>query len=205
MNNITIINSVAIANPEVKKGIAKIARLAEMTNKNTFEIAISLATLSHENYDNEEEIKNFTDLAKKVFGLSKSTAYDLVNVAERFTSMDFKNFSIRLPKRINEWVISKLYLLLPLTDAQIDDMFEKEVINSDMSVRDLKKAIEDYLTPVVESDAVEIEPEATETEESNDMLNEEPEDFTVTFHVPYKVEGDLYNEIQNLILDYLNK
>lgn len=79
------------------------------------------------------------DYALAEFDIAKSTTYNYITLAERFghRSEDDKLLFDGFDEKYKSYSSSKLNLLAPLTDDEIDDL----LIGPEMSVRDIKKKI----------------------------------------------------------------
>lgn len=164
MNNLTICTSYELTNKELNKVTNNIIKAGNNIGKATLDIALQLKRVDSERLFEDDGFKNACDYAMKVFGMSKTSAYDLINVG-MFLDLDTKKCV--LPVASTEWSHTQLQALVPLKSVEFaEDLIDGEIINSDMSVRDLKKTIEDYLNgdeELEEETDDSIEGEATET------------------------------------------
>lgn len=121
-----------------KKDIALIKRELGKVESSTMSIALALhriySTKSYELVD----YKNICELAKDMFGFSKSTCYNFINIVERFGIEN--NGTWEIAEQYRKFTYSQLLALIDVDKEKLS------LFSSDMSVRDIKgkvKALED--------------------------------------------------------------
>uniref|UniRef100_UPI004057B76A hypothetical protein n=1 Tax=Acetatifactor sp. TaxID=1872090 RepID=UPI004057B76A len=129
-------------NKSIKTELAKI--------DNSFEkIAFNLYWFSHNKAYEQLGYKTFADLASKEFNIAKSTAYNFINVVERFAERDEKGEVVeRIREEYKDFKSSKLIALL---DVPMDEQLSE--FDADMSVRDIKKKVKELTKEDVEENA----------------------------------------------------
>lgn len=143
MNELMIMQGVTLANKELKKATDNIIKAGNKIGNAKLDIALQLKKIETENLFVEDDFKNACDYAMQVFGMSKTTAYDLLNVG---MFLDVETKKCVLPIATTEWSHTQLQALTPLKSVEVAEiLIYEERVNSDMSVRDIKREVEEYL------------------------------------------------------------
>lgn len=131
-------------------------------------IAFNLHWINAKQAYKSEGFGNITDYAAEVFGYQKTTCYSLISVVDRFAKRDEKGaFMEAFDERVKGYSVSKLSLMVNLTDSEIDSL------NPSMSVRDIKafvKGLEGKALPALSEGDVESEPEETDDAENDENI-----------------------------------
>lgn len=145
----------------IKTAIGKIDTFFEI-------IAFNLHWINAKQAYKSEGFGNITDYAAEVFGYQKTTCYSLISVVDRFAKRDEKGaFMEAFDERVKGYSVSKLSLMVNLTDSEIDSL------NPAMSVRDIKafvKGLEGKALPDLSEGDGEPEPEETDYAENDENI-----------------------------------
>lgn len=96
-------------------------------------IAFNLHWINSKQAYKSEGFDSIVKYAESAFGYQKTTCYSLIGVVDRFAKRDEKGcFLESFDDRVKGYSVSKLSLMVNLTDAEID------TLNPGMSVRDIK-------------------------------------------------------------------
>ena len=99
-------------------------------------IAFNLHWINAKQAYKAEGHDTIVEYAAEQFGYQKSTCYSLISVVDRFAKRDEKGaFLEAFEDRVKGFSVSKLSLMINLTDAEIDSL------KPTMSVRDIKKFV----------------------------------------------------------------
>lgn len=146
----------------IKSSIGKI-------DSNFESIAFNLHWINAKQAFKAEGYPTIVEYAAEHFGYQKSTCYSLIAVVDRFAERDEKGaLKESFEKRVKDFSVSKLSLMVNLTDAEIDKL------KPTMSVRDIKKFVKGLegkaLPELSEGDGEspeDIDAEDNDTEDSN--------------------------------------
>lgn len=99
-------------------------------------IAFNLHWINAKQAFKAEGYPSIVEYAVEYFGYQKSTCYSLISVVDRFAKRDEKGaLTEAFDERVKGYSVSKLSLMVNLTDAEIDSL------KPTMSVRDIKKFV----------------------------------------------------------------
>lgn len=99
-------------------------------------IAFNLHWINAKQAFKAEGYPSIAEYADEQFGYQKTTCYSLIAVVNRFAKRDEKGaLTESLDERVKGYSVSKLSLMVNLTDAEID------TLDPSMSVRDIKKFV----------------------------------------------------------------
>lgn len=99
-------------------------------------IAFNLHWINAKQAFKAEGYPSIVEYAVEHFGYQKSTCYSLISVVDRFARRDEKGaLTEAFDERVKGYSVSKLSLMVNLTDAEIDSL------KPTMSVRDIKKFV----------------------------------------------------------------
>lgn len=108
--------------------------------------------------------KTFVDFTSKEYGVKKATAYNYVNIVERFGERDEQGLITgNIRKEFKDFKSSKLIALLDVVDVE-----QLKEFDAYMSVRDIKKKVK------------EINGEDTDVSDTSDNNNDDILDTTIT-------------------------
>lgn len=129
-------------------------------------IAFNLHWIKAKQAFKAEGYPTIVEYAAEHFGYQKSTCYSLIDVVDRFAKRDEKGaLTESFDERVKGYSVSKLSLMVNLTDAEIDSL------KPSMSVRDIKKFVKGLegkaLPELSEGDGESPEEEDGGTEDSN--------------------------------------
>ena len=139
-----------------------------------------------------EQFGNLTEYGEKVLGLKKAQTYALKSVGERFVNPKTKQSILHHTDK--DFSVSQLQALLPVKeDEVIYEWSEKEIVNPDMTVSEIKQIVKDYKNPKSESDE-ETDEIPADVKESDDSFNFK--DADVVFSIEIWCDGNSYNFMQ---------
>lgn len=134
-----IMNAVVEPSKEMKtaysKNISTIKRELGKVESSTLNIALAIHNLYVTRGYEIAEYKNICELAKDMFGFSKSTCYNFINIVEKFG--DNASGVWQISEDYKKFTYSQLLALLDVDKAQIPEFSEK------MSVREIKKKMKE--------------------------------------------------------------
>lgn len=86
----------------------------------------------------KDDFCNFSEYGQKVFGYNKSQLYALASIGNRFIDKDYNSL-------LNDtFTVTQMMLLLPYNNDEINEMYEHEIITSEMNTKEFKTAVNDY-------------------------------------------------------------
>lgn len=177
-NQVAIINRTA----GIKTHINAITKLNKRIRTDALEIALRLAIIKALPPTDFEALgyKNIVDLAADKFGYAKQTTYKFITCAERFITATGKETKLchydENGNQVADYSIGQLIELCPLTDEEARVMDECGDISPDMTTKELRKIVKEYLKPeetqkVDEEDAPDpIENTKTDKEKAYEAL-----------------------------------
>lgn len=113
---------------------------------NFLSVGCKLFYVSERQIYHNKGFSNVYDYAREEFGLAKTSTSNLLNVVKRFCFQDDK-CEFELCDKFKDYSFSKLCLLLPLTDEEIE-----KNINPSMSYRDIQAVKTSLKTNVIADD-----------------------------------------------------
>lgn len=139
-------------------------------------IAIALSKIDASKCYELDGFESVHDYSKQVLGINKSTSYAFLKIGYEY--VDSKSLeSVLKHEEGNDFSISQLQVILPLKSVDTaKELAEKDYINPNMSVKEIKEVVTEYMHPKNgegEGDEAENEPiEANVIEESSlEVLN----------------------------------
>lgn len=140
---------------DLRKSTNTIRLAGDGIRKNYLKIARELANIEINEWFVEDDFENVIEYAEKVFSIKKSTAYTLIEIGKNWINKE--GTRTVLTKEGADFTISQLGAMLP---AGVDDckkLIKKGAIDPTMSVRTIKKVINEFLNPsdVVDPDGEE--------------------------------------------------
>ena len=171
MNELVLSNKVELTNKALKKATDRIIKASENVNKNMFTIARELNDVSESKCYTDDGFKNVGEYAEKVFGFKKSATYNFISIGKLFT--DTATLTSNLEHTEHDYSVSQLTRLVPLGSSEVaNELIEKGLFNEDSTIKEIEKAVKDYLNPdIVDGEATEVDSEPFEE-------TEEPEEVT---------------------------
>lgn len=151
----------------LEKATNEIHKLETSSKKNLFTIANILVEVKTRELYKEEGFKTVSEYAAVKLGYKKSTVYKLTSVSERFLKGQDK--SILVGTTDDDFSLSQLSELIPLTDEVIREKIDTDEINTFMSskkIRDFVKSFNDKALEVKDEWVVE----KHQSEEPNDEV-----------------------------------
>lgn len=177
-NQVTVINRTA----GIKTHINAITKLNKRIRTDALEIALRLAIIKALPPTDFEALgyKNIVELAADKFGYAKQTTYKFITCAERFITATGKETKLchydENGNQTADYSIGQLIELCPLTDEEAQQMDACGDISPDMTTKELRKIVKEYLKPeeaqkVDEEDAPDpIENTKTDKEKAYEAL-----------------------------------
>lgn len=169
-------------------------------------IAFNLHWINAKQAYKSEGFDNIIKYAENAFGYQKTTCYSLISVVDRFAKRDEKGaFLEAFDDRVKGYSVSKLSLMVNLTDAEI------ESLNPGMSVRDIKayvKSLEGKPLPALSDGSAGSEGSEEESEEEagsgNDDVIVDAKEVTRQVLITCKGKEDCDAKIDK-IDDFINR
>lgn len=167
-------------------------------------IAFNLHWINAKQAYKSEGFGNITDYAAEAFGYQKTTCYSLISVVDRFAKRDEKGALLEaFDDRVKGYSVSKLSLMVNLTDSEIDSL------KPTMSVRDIKsfvKGLEGKALPALSEGDGEAEAEDTQEQEEREKETIVDSTATVISNTLIKFTGKYgYDKHVDKIDEYLQR
>ena len=155
-------NTITISG-NVTKQVNAISKLDRRIRTDAHEIAVRLACLKALPAEEFEQsgYQSVNALAQAEWGYSRDTVSKFTRVAERFITDSGRTSRFALTDKI-DYSIGQLIEFLPLPEAPESDDFITSNITPDMTTKEIRKAVKEWLNPPAE-DADTDESETVET------------------------------------------
>lgn len=159
-SNEIMVNQVNIENKQLARYTEQLFNIGLNVRKSYLKIANIIHQIDEKGLA-IEQFGNLTEYGEQVLGLKKAQTYALKNVGERFVNSKTKQSTLYHENK--DFSVTQLQALLPIKDDEmLYEWSEKQVINPDMTVSEIKQVVKDYKNPKTESESSE---EAEESEE----------------------------------------
>lgn len=162
-------------------------------------IAFNLHWINTKQAYKSEGFDSIVKYAEIAFGYQKTTCYSLLGVVDRFAKRDEKGcFLESFDDRVKGFSVSKLSLMVNLTDAEI------ETLNPGMSVRDIKafvKSLNGKALPSLSegnSDAVEEDFEQSGGDSGRNVIDVESKEIERQVLITCKGKADYESKIDKI-------
>lgn len=115
--------------------------------KSYAQIAIALSKIDSSKCYELDGFESVHDYAKQILGINKSTSYAFLKIGYEY--VDSKSLeSVLKHDEGNDYSISQLQAILPLKSVNTaKELAESNYINPDMSVKEIKEAVNNYINP----------------------------------------------------------
>lgn len=206
-------NELQITNREFKS-----KKLQQLTNsiykqglsikKSYARIAIALSKIDESKCYEIDGFESVHDYAKQVLGINKSTSYAFLKIGYEY--VDSKSLeSVLKHDEGNDYSISQLQAILPLKSVDTaKELAESNYINPDMSVKEIKEAVDNYINPKERDEEGEeneqIEVEAVE-ESSIEVLDTIAICKDSDGHIVYMINDEIatLKEVEQIISEHI--
>lgn len=205
-------NEVQITNTKLRNFTEQIFKQGLNIKKAFAKVATILVKIDDSKCFEQDGFESVQDYALQVFGWKQATTYAMLRIGREY--IDGKTLESVLPHEAgNDYSNSQLQALLPLKSVDTAKaLAEKNVINPEMTVKEIKKVVKDYKTGDSKSEG---EAENTQTEESTNSESETVEtnawSILHSFEIMQDAEGNITfmydgTEVQkSAILEVLEK
>lgn len=172
-NNEIMVNQVNIENKQLARYTEQLFNIGLNVRKSYLKIANIIHQIDEKGLA-IEQFGNLTEYGEQVLGLKKAQTYALKNVGERFVNSKTKQSTLYHENK--DFSVTQLQALLPIKDDEmLYEWSEKQVINPDMTVSEIKQVVKDYKNPKTESESnEEVEDSEEITVEAETKDNETP-------------------------------
>ena len=164
-------NEIQLTNSKLKAFTEQIFKQGLNIKKAFAKVATILVKIDDSKCYEQDGFESVQDYALQVFGWKKATTYAMLRIGREY--IDGKTLESVLPHEIgNDYSNSQLQALLPLKSVETaKKLAEKDIINPEMTVKEIKKVVKDYKgCDKSESDRVE-----GSENSANESVNEENE------------------------------
>lgn len=142
LTNITTANT--YTNKELNSVVKKVRKIGETMGKNLFEICAIMAKADKNESYIDDGFKTMADFAEHEFGWKKSSTSNYIKIGKDFLNEE-KICKLSKGSGSSNWGYSQLTKILSLGSYEIaEDCVNANIINSDMSCRQLDEAIKKY-------------------------------------------------------------
>lgn len=174
-------------NYKLKQQTKAIEKLMLNTKRSMFEIAIRLSVIQSDKLYEADGFKDVFDYADKVLSYKKNMVYKMVTVADKFIeeSADGKGYISIITHDDSDYTVSQLIELNSLDNDTVIKLDENEVIEPDMTTKEIREVVKEYKNGIIDEEGNEIKSE-TEVEETE---GEESEDGDATEEVDPSVNA----------------
>lgn len=172
-SNEIMVNQVNIENKQLARYTEQLFNIGLNVRKSYLKIANIIHQIDEKGLA-IEQFGNLTEYGEQVLGLKKAQTYALKNVGERFVNSKTKQSTLYHENK--DFSVTQLQALLPIKDDEmLYEWSEKQVINPDMTVSEIKQVVKDYKNPKTESESnEEVEDSEEITVEAETKDNETP-------------------------------
>lgn len=140
---------------DLRKSTNTIRLAGDGIRKNYLKIARELANIEINEWFVEDDFENVIEYAEKVFSIKKSTAYTLIEIGKNWINKE--GTRTVLTKEGVDFTISQLGVMLPAGVDTCKKLIKKGDISPTMSVRAIKKVINNFPSDVVDSEGEEVD------------------------------------------------
>lgn len=152
-SNEIMVNQVNIENKQLARYTEQLFNIGLNVRKSYLKIANIIHQIDEKGLA-IEQFGNLTEYGEQVLGLKKAQTYALKNVGERFVNSKTKQSTLYHENK--DFSVTQLQALLPIKDDEmLYEWSEKQVINPDMTVSEIKQVVKDYKNPKIESESNE--------------------------------------------------
>lgn len=203
-------NEVQISNTKLRNYTEQIFKQGLNIKKAFAKVATILVKIDDSKCFESDGFESVQDYALQVFGWKQATTYAMLRIGREY--IDGKTLESVLPHETgNDYSNSQLQALLPLKSVETAKaLAEKEIINPEMTVKEIKKIVKDYKADNFKSTS---ENEDTEITENNDKDTIEIPAWSIlhSFEIMQDANGNITFMLdgeetsKNNIIDIINK
>lgn len=137
-------NEVQISNTKLRNYTEQIFKQGLNIKKAFAKVATILVKIDDSKCFESDGFESVQDYALRVFGWKQATTYAMLRIGREY--IDGKTLESVLPHETgNDYSNSQLQALLPLKSVETAKaLAEKEIINPEMTVKEIKKIVKDY-------------------------------------------------------------
>lgn len=137
-------NDVQITNTKLRNFTEQIFKQGLNIRKAFAKVATILVKIDDSKCFEQDGFESVQDYALQVFGWKQATTYAMLRIGREY--IDGKTLESVLPHEVgNDYSNSQLQALLPLKSVDTAKaLAEKNVINPEMTVKEIKKVVKDY-------------------------------------------------------------
>lgn len=185
-------NEVQITNNKLRNYTEQIFKQGLNIKKAFAKVATILVKIDDSKCFEQDGFESVQDYALQVFGWKQATTYAMLRIGREY--IDGKTLESVLPHEVgNDYSNSQLQALLPLKSVDTAKaLAEKNVINPEMTVKEIKKVVKDYKTGDSKSES---ETENMQAEESTNGESEAVEtnawSILHSFEIMQDAEGNI--------------
>lgn len=185
-------NEVQITNNKLRNYTEQIFKQGLNIKKAFAKVATILVKIDDSKCFEQDGFESVQDYALQVFGWKQATTYAMLRIGREY--IDGKTLESVLPHEAgNDYSNSQLQALLPLKSVDTAKaLAEKNVINPEMTVKEIKKVVKDYKGG---NSSSEVENENTQAEESTNGESETVEtnawSILHSFEIMQDAEGNI--------------
>ena len=184
-NEIIRNESVEITNTKLRNYTNQILKQGLNIKKSLAKVAVILVKIDESKCYEQDGFVDVKDYAEKVLGWKQANAYQMLRVGRDY--LDSKTFESVLPHGENDYSTSQLQALLPLKSVEkAQELAEGNIINPDMTVKEIKDVVRDYTG---KNTTVESEIEDTEKVE-NDTIEVSAYEVIVRIELARNSQGE---------------
>lgn len=152
-------------NGDLKKSTDKIKRCGENIRKNYIKVASELANVDKMESYLDDGFESTIDYAGQIFGISKTTAYVLINIGRDWVNENGERTV--LTEDGADYSVSQIGVLQTVGVYVARELHNKGLISPDMSVRSIRAVIKGVKTDTDTETKTETETETDEDEDTN--------------------------------------
>lgn len=154
---------------EIQKREKRIISCVSKIDSSFWSIAFDLHWMNEKKAWASSSCADLVTYSEKTFGYGKTTCYSLIAIVDRFAKRDGDGSIIEAPgDLVKDYSVSKLELMVNLTDDEIRQFQENKLLKPTMSVRQIKK----FIKGLGEKPALSLPDNSTENGETKEP--EEP-------------------------------
>lgn len=170
-----------ITNTKLRRYTEQIFRQGLNIKKAYAQISVILAKIDTAKCYEADGFESVHDYSKQVLGLNQSTSYALLKIGYEY--IDSKSLeSVLKHEQGNDYSTSQLQALLPLKSVdKAKELAEKDIINPDMSVKDIKGIVKDIVKPKSESEVIDAESVSEYSENEQVQTKSYQLEFSIEF------------------------
>lgn len=204
-------NEVQISNTKLRNYTEQIFKQGLNIKKAFAKVATILVKIDDSKCFEADGFESVQDYALQVFGWKQATTYAMLRIGREY--IDGKTLESVLPHETgNDYSNSQLQALLPLKSVETAKaLAEKEIINPEMTVKEIKKIVKDYKAGNSKSTSENEDTEITENNDDKDTIEISAWSILHSFEIMQDANGNITFMLdgeetsKNNIIDIINK